>query len=181
MTWSNRDEDWKNANSLFQRRFRRRRRPQIVRSLLFIGSRALIFCFIIPLNKKRKKKQLHQINGTWAFWAHAGRPQKSHRIMSSSHHFQLLGITWLTHWCNLTILQFIIGRILIFLKVDIKRQKLSKVFNKMKKLTNAKNNFIYFIHLPHGINIIEIKIAKIIIFYNSSDDVVMNKLFILWN
>ena len=93
--------------------------------------------------------------------------------MSSSHQFQLLGITWLTHWCNLTILQFIIGRILIFLKVDIKRQKLSKVFNKMKKLTNAKNNFIYFIHLPHGINIIEIKITKIIIFYNSSDDVVM--------
>ena len=138
-----RDEDWKNANSLFQRRFRWRRRPRIVRSLLFIGSRALIFCFIISLNNNnKKKKQLYQINGTWAFWAHAGRPQKSHRIMSSSNHFQLLGITWLTHWCNLTILQFIIDRIQIFLKVDIKRQKLSKVLNKMKKLTNAKNNFI---------------------------------------
>ena len=34
MTWSNRDEDWKNANSLFQRRFLCRRRPPILRSLL---------------------------------------------------------------------------------------------------------------------------------------------------
>ena len=34
MTWSNRDEDWKNANSLFQRRFRCLRRPRILRSLM---------------------------------------------------------------------------------------------------------------------------------------------------
>ena len=35
VTWSNRDEDWKNTNSLFQWRFLcRRRRPQILRSLL---------------------------------------------------------------------------------------------------------------------------------------------------
>ena len=34
VTWGNRDEDWKNANSLFQRRFRYRRRPRILRSLI---------------------------------------------------------------------------------------------------------------------------------------------------
>ena len=34
VTWSNRDEDWKNKNSLFQQRFRCRRRPRILRSLL---------------------------------------------------------------------------------------------------------------------------------------------------
>ena len=34
VTWSYRDEDWKNANSLFQRRFLCRRRPRILRSLL---------------------------------------------------------------------------------------------------------------------------------------------------
>ena len=34
MTWSNRDEDWKNANSLFQRRFLCRRCPRILSSLL---------------------------------------------------------------------------------------------------------------------------------------------------
>ena len=33
VTWSNRDEDWKNTNSLFQRRFLCRRRPRILRSL----------------------------------------------------------------------------------------------------------------------------------------------------
>ena len=33
MTWSNRDEDCKNANSLFQWRFRCQRRPRILRSL----------------------------------------------------------------------------------------------------------------------------------------------------
>ena len=32
--WTNRDEDWKNANSLFQRRFLCRRRPRILMSLL---------------------------------------------------------------------------------------------------------------------------------------------------
>ena len=32
-TWTNRHEDWKNANSLFQRRFLCHRRPQILRSL----------------------------------------------------------------------------------------------------------------------------------------------------
>ena len=37
VTWSNRDEDWKNANSLFQRRFLCRRRPRILRSLLTPG------------------------------------------------------------------------------------------------------------------------------------------------
>jgi len=43
-TWSNRDEDWKNANSLFQRRFRCRRRPRTLRSLISsIGTEA--FCF----------------------------------------------------------------------------------------------------------------------------------------
>ena len=34
VTWSNRDEDWKNANSLFQRRFLCRSRPRILRSLM---------------------------------------------------------------------------------------------------------------------------------------------------
>ena len=34
VTWSNRDEDWKNANSLFQRRFLCRRRPRILRSII---------------------------------------------------------------------------------------------------------------------------------------------------
>ena len=34
VTWSNRDKDWKNANSLFQRRFHCRRRPRILRSLI---------------------------------------------------------------------------------------------------------------------------------------------------
>ena len=34
VTWINRDEDWKNAISLFQRRFLCRRRPRILRSLL---------------------------------------------------------------------------------------------------------------------------------------------------
>ena len=133
VSWSNRDEDWKNSNSLFQRRFCCCRRPRIVRFLLFIGSRALIFCFIIPLNKiKKKKKQLDRINWTWTLWAHAGRPQKSNRIMCSSHHFQLLDITWMTHWLNLTILQFIIGRIQIFLKLDIKRKNLTRCLIKWR-------------------------------------------------
>ena len=35
VTWSNRNEDWKKANSLFQRLFRCRRRPRILRFLLF--------------------------------------------------------------------------------------------------------------------------------------------------
>ena len=34
VTWSNRDKDWKNANSLFQRHFHCLRRPRILRSLL---------------------------------------------------------------------------------------------------------------------------------------------------
>ena len=34
VTWSNGDEDWKNANSLFQRRFRSPRRPRIFRPLI---------------------------------------------------------------------------------------------------------------------------------------------------
>ena len=34
VTWSNRDENWKNANSLFQRRFLCRLRPRILRSLM---------------------------------------------------------------------------------------------------------------------------------------------------
>ena len=34
LTWSNRGDDGKNANSLFQRRFLCRRRPRILRSLL---------------------------------------------------------------------------------------------------------------------------------------------------
>ena len=34
VTWSNRDEDWKNTNSLFQRRFLCRRRPRFLRSLI---------------------------------------------------------------------------------------------------------------------------------------------------
>ena len=133
VSWSNSDEDWKNSNSLFQRHFCCYRRPRIVRFLLFIGSRALIFCFIIPLNKiKKKKKQLDRINWTWALWAYAGRPQKSHRIMCSSHHFQLLDTTWMTHWLNLTILQFIIGRIQIFLKLDIKRKNLTRCLIKWR-------------------------------------------------
>ena len=37
LIWSNRDEDWKNANSLFQRRFRCRRHPRILRSLLLLS------------------------------------------------------------------------------------------------------------------------------------------------
>ena len=36
LTWSNRDEDWKTANSLFQRRFLCRRRPLILRSLIYV-------------------------------------------------------------------------------------------------------------------------------------------------
>ena len=35
VTWSNRDEDWKNANSLFQRLFLCRRCPRILRSLFY--------------------------------------------------------------------------------------------------------------------------------------------------
>ena len=34
VTWGNRDEDWKNANSIFQRRFRCRRRPWTLKSLI---------------------------------------------------------------------------------------------------------------------------------------------------
>ena len=44
VTWSNRDEDWKNTNSLFQRRFLCCRRPRILRSLLIdntTGERSL--------------------------------------------------------------------------------------------------------------------------------------------
>ena len=38
VNWSNRDEDWKNSNSLFQRRFLCRRRPRILRFLLSLVS-----------------------------------------------------------------------------------------------------------------------------------------------
>ena len=44
LTWSNRDEDWKNANSFFQRRFCFLRRPRILTSLKLLPGRGSVFC-----------------------------------------------------------------------------------------------------------------------------------------
>ena len=51
VTWSNRDEDSKNANSLFQRRFLFRRRPRILRSLItrMIADRIGLHTVLLPL------------------------------------------------------------------------------------------------------------------------------------
>ena len=48
VAWSNRSEDWKNANSLFQRRFVFRRRPRMLRPLYFAGNQRNVGCFLRP-------------------------------------------------------------------------------------------------------------------------------------
>ena len=50
VTWSNRDEDWKSVNSLFQRRFRCSRRPGILSSL-FIPCFDFVFLYTRSLRK----------------------------------------------------------------------------------------------------------------------------------
>ena len=46
MTWSKRDEDWKNANSLFLCRLHCRRRPRILKSLYFATADWVQFCWL---------------------------------------------------------------------------------------------------------------------------------------
>ena len=46
VTWSKRDEDWKNANSLFLCRLHCRRRPRILKSLYFATADWVQFCWL---------------------------------------------------------------------------------------------------------------------------------------
>ena len=47
VTWSNRNEDWKNMNSLFQWCFLCHRRPQILRSLIERGRGKLLWMYLL--------------------------------------------------------------------------------------------------------------------------------------